>query len=83
VQNGELVERVDGTHIPVIVEKVTAASAGTLEKVDPLRRRLEALVNKAKCVVFIKGTPQQPRCGESRIHDVTFVGIRLQASAKS
>lgn len=36
-----------------------------------LDERLKKLINKAKCVVFMKGHPDQPRCGFSK----TLVGI--------
>ncbi|KAI7888002.1 thioredoxin-like protein [Mucor mucedo] len=48
----------------------TATAAGTdsgnVKPVRDLNARLKALVNSAPVMIFIKGTPQQPRCGFSR-----------------
>lgn len=49
--------------------------SGDLKEAIPtqlsLDERLKALINKAKCVIFIKGQPNQPKCGFSK----TLVGI--------
>ncbi|KAI8051388.1 thioredoxin-like protein [Gilbertella persicaria] len=40
--------------------------ATDVKPVKDLHARLKALVNSAPVMIFIKGTPQQPRCGFSR-----------------
>jgi len=42
------------------------AVAQSTEPVRDLQSRLKALVTSAPVMIFIKGTPQQPRCGFSR-----------------
>ncbi|KAF2357436.1 Monothiol glutaredoxin-related [Trinorchestia longiramus] len=40
--------------------------AGMLPKKQNLDERLKSLINKAPLVVFMKGEPENPRCGFSR-----------------
>ena len=40
-----------------------AFSSGSFEKVSNLEDRLKSLVNSAKLMIFIKGTPTVPKCG--------------------
>jgi len=42
------------------------ASADKLETEEELNGRLQKLMNKSKVVLFMKGTPELPRCGFSR-----------------
>jgi len=42
------------------------ATASRVETQEELNTRLKALVNQDKIMLFMKGTPSQPRCGFSR-----------------
>lgn len=76
-QNGKPVETVDGANAPDLTETVKkhvqssavttakATAASTTHKED-INVRLKTLTNSAPVMVFIKGTPSQPRCGYSR-----------------
>ncbi|CAE7544284.1 GRXS17 [Symbiodinium natans] len=37
-----------------------------ITKEQPLQERLHGLINKAPVMLFMKGTPDEPRCGFSR-----------------
>lgn len=46
-----------------------ALSTDSIEKEETpeaLEKRMDALVNQSKVVLFMKGTPEAPRCGFSR-----------------
>lgn len=71
-KGGEKVDRLDGAHAPELTKMVRrlavagspggAAESGTT---DP-NQRLKKLINAAPCMLFMKGSPQEPRCGFSR-----------------
>ncbi|KAM4581594.1 glutaredoxin 3 [Odontesthes bonariensis] len=70
---GEKVERLDGAHVPELTKKVqrlavTASPDGSAERGGgaDLNQRLKKLINAAPCMLFMKGAPQEPRCGFSR-----------------
>lgn len=69
---GDKVDRLDGAHAPELTKKVqrlavagTPASAPESGPTD-LNQRLKKLINAAPCMLFIKGSAQEPRCGFSR-----------------
>lgn len=71
---GEKVDRLDGAHAPELTKKVQrlavvagspAGGAGEGGAPD-LNQRLKKLINAAPCMLFMKGSPQEPRCGFSR-----------------
>jgi len=72
----ELTQKIYSFSKPKAVTATTATStpssakAGTkdapVELTPELKKRLEALTKSAKCIAFIKGTPEQPRCGFTR-----------------
>uniref|UniRef100_A0A671SZT9 Thioredoxin domain-containing protein n=1 Tax=Sinocyclocheilus anshuiensis TaxID=1608454 RepID=A0A671SZT9_9TELE len=72
-KGGEKIDRSDGAHAPELTNKVQrlgsggggAARAGDVPKED-LNERLKRLINAAPCMLFMKGSPQEPRCGFSR-----------------
>ncbi|KAJ3051226.1 Glutaredoxin 3 [Rhizophlyctis rosea] len=78
VKNGKIVDRVEGANAPslnAIVEKyakvgaapaVKAETEKVVDKEAALEKRLRALINTQPVMLFMKGTPQQPRCGFSR-----------------
>lgn len=70
-QDDQVIDRVDGCYVPQIIEKVRAASRDELsgsEDKAALNARLLSLINRYKCMVFMKGNPNEPRCGE-RLRD--------------
>merc|ERR1712192_344961 len=61
-------------------------SARTFCAAPPIAEKIQALVDKEKVVVFMKGVPDAPQCGFSnavcqimRMHDVTFTGHNVLA----
>ncbi|KAI3361312.1 hypothetical protein L3Q82_013493 [Scortum barcoo] len=86
---GEKVDRLDGAHAPELTKKVErlAVSGGPGEAAaesgsgggGDLNQRLKRLINAAPCMLFMKGSAQEPRCGFSRQivallkeHDIQF-----------
>lgn len=73
-KSGQKVDRLDGAHAPELTKKVQHLSvvegggpaAGGEPPLEDLNTRLKKLINAAPCMVFIKGSPQEPRCGFSR-----------------
>ncbi|XP_072317085.1 glutaredoxin 3 [Eucyclogobius newberryi] len=79
---GEKVDRLDGANAPELTRKVqkwsVVGAAAEPAPVD-LNQRLKKLINSAPCMLFMKGAPQEPRCGFSRQivallkeHDIQF-----------
>ncbi|XP_051770882.1 glutaredoxin 3 [Ctenopharyngodon idella] len=72
-KGGEKIDRLDGAHAPELTNKVQrlgssgggAVGVGDVPKED-LNERLKRLINAAPCMLFMKGSPQEPRCGFSR-----------------
>ncbi|XP_030225693.1 glutaredoxin 3 isoform X1 [Gadus morhua] len=81
-KGGEKVDRLDGAHAPELSKKVQrlAVSGGPATgEVAPrrdLNERLKELTSAAPCMLFMKGSPQEPRCGFSR----TIVGLLKEHS---
>ena len=77
----ELIEKLEGVN-PAELNKLTkrllelpaptpstvfaASSAAPTANLDTLNQRLERLINTAPVMLFMKGNPDQPRCGFSR-----------------
>ena len=73
-------ERVEGALVPQLTALVGAVSARAPKDVRaaalggttsdgtavPIDERLKALLNKDRVMLFMKGSPAQPRCGFSR-----------------
>ncbi|KAG1056039.1 hypothetical protein G6F43_002039 [Rhizopus delemar] len=93
IKSGKVVEQIEGAkaaelsnavvkHAKGILNKFAAAptaSAGTeVKPVKDLNSRLKALIHSAPVMIFIKGTPQQPRCGFSR----QLVGLLAEQKVK-
>nr|QSX72247.1 glutaredoxin 3 [Halichondria panicea] len=69
---GKVVDTLNGAHVPELAKKTAAHSqtmappqAAPAEKED-LDTRLKKLINAADCMLFIKGTSEEPKCGFSR-----------------
>ncbi|XP_057885617.1 glutaredoxin-3 [Melospiza georgiana] len=74
-KNSQNVDRLDGAHAPELTQKVQRHAAGTAGTAGPggaapaqeqLHARLRGLINAAPCMLFMKGSPKEPRCGFSR-----------------
>uniref|UniRef100_A0A8C9EZ08 Glutaredoxin 3 n=1 Tax=Pavo cristatus TaxID=9049 RepID=A0A8C9EZ08_PAVCR len=72
-QNSQKVDRLDGAHAPELTKKVqrhassAAVSAGSNDSAkEDLNVRLKKLINAAPCMLFMKGSPKEPRCGFSK-----------------
>ncbi|KAM6936309.1 glutaredoxin 3 [Lycodopsis pacificus] len=69
---GEKVDRMDGAHAPELTKKVQRlAVAGSpvgaaVSSATDINQRLKKLINAAPCMLFMKGSSQEPRCGFSR-----------------
>uniref|UniRef100_H0ZN12 Glutaredoxin-3 n=1 Tax=Taeniopygia guttata TaxID=59729 RepID=H0ZN12_TAEGU len=68
-KNSQKVDRLDGAHAPELTQKVQRHAAGAAPAApaqEQLHARLSRLVNAAPCMLFMKGSPKEPRCGFSR-----------------
>lgn len=72
-KNSQKVDRLDGAHAPELTKRVqrhassTSFSAGSNDSVkEDLNVRLKKLINAAPCMLFMKGSPKEPRCGFSK-----------------
>ncbi|XP_015722964.1 glutaredoxin-3 [Coturnix japonica] len=72
-KNSQKVDRLDGAHAPELTKKVqrhassTSVSAGSNDSAkEDLNARLKKLINAAPCMLFMKGSPKEPRCGFSK-----------------
>ncbi|XP_049646561.1 glutaredoxin-3 [Suncus etruscus] len=72
-KNSQKIDQLDGAHAPELAKKVErhAASGSFPLGVDEspkeaLNARLKKLTHAAPCMLFMKGTPQEPRCGFSK-----------------
>lgn len=64
VRDGHETFRVNGAKPE---ELVTAVEKGLVQEgPEDLKTRLQALINRHRFMIFIKGTPQAPRCGFTR-----------------
>ncbi|XP_051838691.1 glutaredoxin-3 [Antechinus flavipes] len=72
-KNAQKVDRLDGAHAPELTRKVerhvtsSALPRASSERTkEDLNLRLKKLTNAAPCMLFMKGSPQEPRCGFSK-----------------
>ncbi|KAB1271161.1 Glutaredoxin-3 [Camelus dromedarius] len=72
-KNSQKIDRLDGAHAPELTKKVQRhASSGSFppsgneHPKEDLSLRLKKLIHAAPCMLFMKGTPQEPRCGFSK-----------------
>lgn len=72
-RNSRVVDRIDGFNPTKLNERVTHHLNNknfffndTPKPKEPLDDRLKKLINQASCMLFMKGNPEQPRCGFSR-----------------
>ncbi|XP_008939862.1 PREDICTED: glutaredoxin-3, partial [Merops nubicus] len=72
-KNSQQVDRLDGAHAPELTRKVQRHESSTPTPATPragpqeeLSLRLKRLISAAPCMLFMKGSPKEPRCGFSR-----------------
>ncbi|XP_014672087.1 PREDICTED: glutaredoxin 3-like [Priapulus caudatus] len=71
-KGGAAIDRLDGAHAPELTKKAKALagsggySAPPAPSKEDLNTRIKKLVNSAPCMVFMKGTPDEARCGFSK-----------------
>lgn len=73
LRGGQVVDRVDGanaadltTKVKIQAAKSSLVSTAPAVPAEDLNTRLKRLINSAKCILFMKGSPDAPRCGFSR-----------------
>ncbi|CAH2322880.1 glutaredoxin-3 [Pelobates cultripes] len=72
-KNSQKIDRLDGAHAPELTKRVQrhAASASFTSAPESAPKeditvRLKKLINAAPCMLFMKGSAQEPRCGFSK-----------------
>ncbi|XP_053306408.1 glutaredoxin-3 [Spea bombifrons] len=72
-KNSQKIDRLDGAHAPELTKRVQRYASSTSFPPAPnntpkedLNVRLKKLINAAPCMLFMKGSAQEPRCGFSR-----------------
>ncbi|ORX51182.1 glutaredoxin [Hesseltinella vesiculosa] len=80
LKNGKIMDRIEGAKAAELSNSISKHAKGLLNKFQTpnslspddsskakdLNTRLKTLISSAPVMIFIKGTPQQPRCGFSR-----------------
>ncbi|EFN82731.1 Glutaredoxin-3 [Harpegnathos saltator] len=73
LRNSHILDRVDGVNTIKLNEKIKHHLNNKDVLLDYLAKpkesledRLKKLINQASCMLFMKGNPEQPRCGFSR-----------------
>lgn len=73
IREGKVLDRVEGANAAELTTKVKTQAAKTSlvstvphAPVQDLNTRLKNLLNSAKCMLFMKGNPDLPKCGFSR-----------------
>ncbi|XP_067133719.1 glutaredoxin-3 [Centruroides vittatus] len=67
----KMIDRLDGANVPELIKKVKQLLSKALiipspQSKEDLNEQLKKLVNAAPCMLFMKGSPEEPRCGFSR-----------------
>ncbi|XP_043521029.1 glutaredoxin 3 [Frieseomelitta varia] len=73
IRNDTILDRIDGADPSAIAQKIKRhlsnndISIDACKPKEKLEERLKKLINQASCMLFMKGSPTNPRCGFSRI----------------
>ncbi|XP_062927867.1 glutaredoxin 3 [Mobula hypostoma] len=62
-KNCQKIDQLGGAHAPALTKKVQQHSETAKQD---LNDQLRKLINSAPCMLFMKGSPQEPRCGFSK-----------------
>uniref|UniRef100_A0AAY4BDT3 Thioredoxin domain-containing protein n=2 Tax=Denticeps clupeoides TaxID=299321 RepID=A0AAY4BDT3_9TELE len=87
-KSGKVIDKLDGAHAPELTKKVQKlassvggpAGSGQAPK-EAINERLKRLINTAPCMLFMKGSPQEPRCGFSKQIVQIFKDHNIQYSS--
>lgn len=85
-RRGKAVDRVDGVNAAEVTKKVKAHASdpsadipsGPAPPKEDLNTKLKRLINTRKCMLFMKGHPDEPKCGFSK----QFVAIMKELNAE-
>merc|ERR1719384_1630658 len=85
-RRGKAVDRVDGVNAAEVTKKVKAHASDPTADLPPapalpkedLYTKLKRLINTRKCMLFMKGHPDEPKCGFSK----QFVAIMKELNAE-
>jgi len=83
-RQGKAIDRVDGVNAAELTKKVKAHAATKLPlgtapvPKEDLETKLKRLINANKCMLFMKGHPDEPKCGFSRQTVGLLAGIDAQ-----
>ncbi|ELU04110.1 hypothetical protein CAPTEDRAFT_149217 [Capitella teleta] len=72
IKNASVADRVNGADVPSLNKKIrqhstpVAAAAAVAPPKQDLNARLKALINRSPVMLFMKGAPEQPKCGFSK-----------------
>jgi len=85
-RRGKAVDRVDGVNAAEVTKKVRAHASdpsadipsGPAPPKEDLNTKLKRLINTRKCMLFMKGHPDEPKCGFSK----QFVAIMKELNAE-
>jgi len=85
-RRGKAVDRVDGVNAAEVTKKVKAHAADPSADIptasappkEDLDTKLKRLINTRKCMLFMKGHPDEPKCGFSK----QFVAIMKELNAE-
>lgn len=76
LKNKEVVDHLEGANVPELTKKIkfqlsklyfpSTDSTNKGQTQEDLNSRLSRLINSAPCMLFMKGSTEQPRCGFSR-----------------
>uniref|UniRef100_A0A7S1TIV5 Glutaredoxin domain-containing protein n=1 Tax=Compsopogon caeruleus TaxID=31354 RepID=A0A7S1TIV5_9RHOD len=79
LHNGSVEQRILGADPAKIHDAVEAIMASHATEAEPLETKLRRLVARAPVMLFMKGSPDQPRCGFSRsiVELLTSQGIEF------
>ncbi|XP_077992372.1 glutaredoxin 3-like [Glandiceps talaboti] len=76
IKNGKQIDRLDGANAPELNKKVQHHASNlasppplptaAIPKREDLNERLKRLISHAPCMLFMKGTPDDPKCGFSK-----------------
>jgi len=84
-RRGKAVDRVDGVNAAEVTKKVKAHANDPTADIPPaagppkedLNTKLKRLINMRKCMLFMKGNPEEPKCGFSK----QFIAIMKDLNA--
>jgi len=86
-RQGKAIDRVDGVNAAELTKKVKSHAATKLSDLplgpipapkEDLDTKLKRLINAHKCMLFMKGHPDEPKCGFSRQTVAVLAGLNAE-----